>query len=97
MRAASILGLNPSVTSTSIARLTVCLIMRVPGSCVIRGCVPKKLMWYASAFAEEHRDALGFGWNTDKPKFDIKTLMGKKARLLLSIRLSSVLGCCNTS
>jgi pyruvate/2-oxoglutarate dehydrogenase complex dihydrolipoamide dehydrogenase (E3) component len=51
------------------------------GRCVIRGCVPKKLMWYASAFAEEHRDAQGFGWGTDKPKFDIKTLMAKKVSL----------------
>ncbi len=52
--------------------------LHADGRCVIRGCVPKKLMWYASAFAEEHRDAVGFGWSVNKPKFDIKALMAKK-------------------
>ena len=35
---------------------------RVGGTCVIRGCVPKKLLVYASRFAEEFEDAAGYGW-----------------------------------
>ncbi len=35
---------------------------RVGGTCVIRGCVPKKLLVYASRFADEFEDAAGFGW-----------------------------------
>lgn len=33
------------------------------GTCVLRGCVPKKLFVYASSFAEEFADARGFGWD----------------------------------
>ena len=40
---------------------------RVGGTCVIRGCVPKKLMVYASRFADEFEDAAGFGWTVEKP------------------------------
>ncbi len=36
----------------------------VGGTCVLRGCVPKKLMVYASQYAEEFRDSTGFGWAT---------------------------------
>jgi glutathione reductase (NADPH) len=43
---------------------------RVGGTCVIRGCVPKKLMVYASRFREEFEDAAGFGWNVGEPHFD---------------------------
>ena len=35
---------------------------RYGGTCVIRGCVPKKLFVYASHFSEEFEDAAGFGW-----------------------------------
>lgn len=43
---------------------------RIGGTCVIRGCVPKKLFVYASRFAEEVEDAAGFGWTVQKPSFD---------------------------
>ncbi len=43
---------------------------RVGGTCVIRGCVPKKLMVYAGRFADEFEDAAGFGWSVEKPRFD---------------------------
>ena len=36
---------------------------RVGGTCVIRGCVPKKLLVYASRFADDFEDAAGFGWS----------------------------------
>ena len=53
---------------------------RVGGTCVIRGCVPKKLMVYASRFADEFHDAAGFGWNIGEPSFDWATLIRNKDR-----------------
>lgn len=47
---------------------------RLGGTCVIRGCVPKKLMVYASRFAQEFEEAGGFGWTLDTPRFDWSTL-----------------------
>jgi glutathione reductase (NADPH) len=47
---------------------------RIGGTCVIRGCVPKKLFVYASRFAEDFEDAAGFGWSVGKPSFDWPTL-----------------------
>lgn len=43
---------------------------RVGGTCVIRGCVPKKLMVYASHIAHEIEDGARFGWTAGKPTFD---------------------------
>src|SRR5947207_2032248 len=51
---------------------------RVGGTCVIRGCVPKKLLVYASKFAEDFEDAVGFGWTSDKVAFDWPTLIANK-------------------
>src|ERR1043166_1073526 len=53
---------------------------RVGGTCVIRGCVPKKLLVYASRFAEEFEDAAGYGWTLHEPKFDWPTLIANKDR-----------------
>lgn len=47
---------------------------RFGGTCVIRGCVPKKLLVYASRFRDEFEDAAGFGWSVGKPEFDWPTL-----------------------
>ena len=38
---------------------------RAGGTCVLRGCVPKKLLVYASQFSEQVSDAEGFGWQID--------------------------------
>ena len=43
---------------------------RMGGTCVIRGCVPKKLMVYASAFSEMFEDAKGYGWSVGETSFD---------------------------
>ena len=43
---------------------------RVGGTCVIRGCVPKKLMVYASRFSDALEDAAGFGWSVPPATFD---------------------------
>jgi glutathione reductase (NADPH) len=51
---------------------------RVGGTCVIRGCVPKKLLVYASRFGDEFEDAAGFGWTVPKPSFDWATMIRNK-------------------
>ncbi|WP_292895938.1 MULTISPECIES: glutathione-disulfide reductase [unclassified Nitratireductor] len=53
---------------------------RFGGTCVIRGCVPKKLYVYASQFPEHFEDAAGYGWSVSKPTFDWKTLVANKDR-----------------
>jgi glutathione reductase (NADPH) len=53
---------------------------RVGGTCVIRGCVPKKLLVYASRFAHEFEDAAGYGWTVPQPTFDWATLIANKDR-----------------
>jgi glutathione reductase (NADPH) len=53
---------------------------RVGGTCVIRGCVPKKLLVYASRFAHEFEDAAGYGWTVPTPSFDWPTLIANKDR-----------------
>jgi glutathione reductase (NADPH) len=42
----------------------------VGGTCVIRGCVPKKLMVYASSFSHLYKDAVGYGWSEVESSFD---------------------------
>lgn len=51
---------------------------RIGGTCVIRGCVPKKLYVYASHFREEFEDAAGFGWQVPPATFDWPTLRRNK-------------------
>jgi glutathione reductase (NADPH) len=51
---------------------------RVGGTCVIRGCIPKKLFVYASHFAEEFEDAAGYGWSVPEPRFSWPALIAAK-------------------
>ena len=51
---------------------------RVGGTCVIRGCVPKKLLVYASRFRAEFEDAAGYGWTLPQSTFDWPTLIANK-------------------
>ena len=62
------------------ARVMVAEEYRVGGTCVIRGCVPKKLLVYASRFADEFEDAVGYGWTLGEPVFDWATLIANKDR-----------------
>ena len=62
------------------ARAAVVEEYRVGGTCVIRGCVPKKLMVYASRYAEDFEDSAGFGWHVPHAKFDWATLIANKDR-----------------
>jgi glutathione reductase (NADPH) len=51
---------------------------RFGGTCVIRGCVPKKLLVYASRFRDDFEDAAGFGWTVPEPSFDWPALIAAK-------------------
>lgn len=53
---------------------------RMGGTCVIRGCVPKKLYVYASQFPEHFDDAAGYGWSLGERKFDWNKLVDAKNR-----------------
>jgi glutathione reductase (NADPH) len=68
------------VASSHGAKVMVAEEYRVGGTCVIRGCVPKKLLVYASRFREEFEDAAGYGWTLGKPSFDWQTLIANKDR-----------------
>ena len=56
------------------ARVAVAEEYRVGGTCVIRGCVPKKLLVYGAHFAEDLEDARRFGWTIEGKRFDWATL-----------------------
>ena len=60
------------------AKVAVAEEYRVGGTCVIRGCVPKKLFVYASSFAEEFEDAEGFGWTVGETSFSWEKLIANK-------------------
>ena len=51
---------------------------RYGGTCVIRGCVPKKLLSYAAHFHEDFEDAAGFGWSVGESQFDWARLIANK-------------------
>ena len=52
------------------ARVAIAEEHRVGGTCVIRGCVPKKLLVYGAHFAEDLDDAAMFGWDVPEKRFD---------------------------
>ena len=60
------------------ARVAVAEEYRFGGTCVIRGCVPKKLLVYASRFRDDFEDAAGFGWTVGETSFDWQTLIANK-------------------
>jgi glutathione reductase (NADPH) len=62
------------------ARVMIAEEYRVGGTCVIRGCVPKKLLVYAARFADEFEDAAGYGWTVPEPVFHWPTLVDNVAR-----------------
>jgi glutathione reductase (NADPH) len=61
---------------------------RVGGTCVIRGCVPKKLLVYASRFADEFEDAAGYGWTVEEPVFSWSHLIANKDREIARLELA---------
>jgi glutathione reductase (NADPH) len=66
------------IASSHGARVMLAEEYRLGGTCVIRGCVPKKLLVYASRFRGEFEDAAGFGWTLEPPSFDWPTLIANK-------------------
>jgi glutathione reductase (NADPH) len=60
------------------ARVMIAEEYRIGGTCVIRGCVPKKLLVYASRFSHEFAEAGGFGWTVPPATFDWPTLIANK-------------------
>lgn len=60
------------------ARVAICEESRVGGTCVIRGCVPKKLLVYASQFSEGFADAGGYGWTVGDTSFSWPDLIAAK-------------------
>ena len=60
------------------ARTAICEELRVGGTCVLRGCVPKKLLVYGSQFAEAFADAPGFGWSVPPATHDWAALIAAK-------------------
>jgi glutathione reductase (NADPH) len=62
------------------ARVMVAEEYRVGGTCVIRGCVPKKLLVYAARFHDDFEDAAGYGWTVPDPVFDWPRLIANKDR-----------------
>ncbi|HSV28269.1 MAG TPA: glutathione-disulfide reductase [Candidatus Omnitrophota bacterium] len=67
-RLASQLGVSVAVAEES----------RVGGTCVMRGCVPKKLLVYGAHFAEDIADSAGFGWTIENVSFDWARLIAAK-------------------
>jgi glutathione reductase (NADPH) len=61
-------------------KVGICEDFRVGGTCVIRGCVPKKLMVYGSKFAHAFEDAAGYGWSGLEPKHSWATLRDNVAK-----------------
>jgi glutathione reductase (NADPH) len=60
------------------ARVAIAEEYRFGGTCVIRGCIPKKLLVYASRFRDDFDDAAGFGWTVEGASFDWPTLIANK-------------------
>jgi len=70
------------------AKVMVAEEFRIGGTCVIRGCIPKKLFVYASRFRDEFEDAEGFGWKIEKTSFDWPALVAAKEKEIT--RLSGI-------
>lgn len=60
------------------AKVAVCENYRIGGTCVIRGCIPKKLMTYAAHYAEDFEDAEAYGWTVGPRSFSWSTLIANK-------------------
>lgn len=67
------------------ARVAVCEDLYLGGTCVNVGCVPKKLYVYASEFASDFRNSVGFGWQVNNPTFNWETLRDNKKQEILRL------------
>ena len=72
-------GVRASRISSSLgAKVAIAEEFRVGGTCVIRGCVPKKLLVYASHFSEDFEDAAAYGWSVGDVSHSWETLIANK-------------------
>lgn len=72
-------GVRASRMSASFgAKVAVAEELYLGGTCVNVGCIPKKLLVYASHYAEDFADASGFGWTAERPRFDWPQLIANK-------------------
>ena len=55
---------------------------RMGGTCVHRGCIPKKFLVYASHFRHDFEDAAGYGWSVGESRFDWPTMVAAKSKEL---------------
>jgi glutathione reductase (NADPH) len=62
------------------AKVGICENSRVGGTCVIRGCVPKKLFSYAAHYADHFEDSAGYGWTVEGASFSWPLLIKNKDR-----------------
>ena len=87
------------VASSHGARVMIAEEHRVGGTCVIRGCVPKKLLVYASRFSDEFEDAAGFGWTVPEPTFHWPALIDNVHREVarLEAAYTATLECFNVT
>ncbi|WP_432258388.1 glutathione-disulfide reductase [Cupriavidus sp. TMH.W2] len=70
------------------ARVAIAEESRIGGTCVVRGCIPKKLLVYASRFRQEMEDAVGFGWRFGEGQFswiDFKRAKDREVARLVGI------------
>lgn len=74
------------------ARVAIIEEYRVGGTCVIRGCVPKKLFVYASRYKDLFEIAPSFGWDVGTPKFDWATLVANKDKEIARLEAAYVAG-----
>ncbi|MDY7226765.1 glutathione-disulfide reductase [Hyalangium rubrum] len=64
------------------AKVAICEEDRVGGTCVLRGCVPKKLLVYGAHFRHDFEDSAGYGWSVPEPTLDWKKLQAAKDKEL---------------
>lgn len=80
------------VAATYGARVAIIEEYRVGGTCVIRGCVPKKLFVYASRYKDLFEIAPSFGWDVGTPTFDWATLVANKDKEIARLEAAYVAG-----
>ncbi|HEY0224315.1 MAG TPA: glutathione-disulfide reductase [Pseudolabrys sp.] len=78
------------IASSHGAKVMIAEEFRVGGTCVIRGCVPKKLLVYASRFSGDFEDAAGYGWTVPEPTFNWQTLIANKDREIARLEAAYV-------
>jgi len=80
------------VAATHGAKVLLAEEFRLGGTCVVRGCVPKKLFVYASRYRNAFEEAAEFGWTSSVPHFDWPTLVAAKDREVTRLEAAFVAG-----